>query len=87
MDEGEEGRGSLCVSGCNASPSLEVEEGVFHQVAEFVEVLIVRALDESVLSGRDHRTGSLCLGLRKNGVRVVAAIGHQMLCFYACDEG
>jgi hypothetical protein len=39
-----------------------------------------------VLSGRDHRLDSLCLGLRKNGVRIVAAIRHQMLCFYACDE-
>lgn len=87
MDEGEEGRGSLCVSGCNAPPSLEVEEGVFHQVAELVEVLIVRALDIPVLSGRDHRTDSLCLGLREDGVGIVAAIRHQMLCFYACDEG
>jgi hypothetical protein len=64
-----------------------VEKGVFHQVAKFVDVSIVRALDDPVLSGRNHRLGSLRLGLRKDGVRIVAAIRHQMLRFYACDEG
>jgi hypothetical protein len=87
LNEGKEGRSFLCVSGCNAPPSLEVEEGVFHQVAEFIDVPIVRALDEPVLPGRDHRFGSLRLSLRKDGVRIVAAIRHQMLRFYARDEG
>ena len=80
MNESEEGGGSFRVSCSDAAPAFEAEEGILHQMAQFVEIVIVRALDFAMFSRWDHRFDSLSLGLRQNGVRIVAAIGDQILC-------
>ena len=55
-----------------------MKNGIFDQVAEFVDMLIVRPLDFAVFSGRNDRPHSLEADLGQDGVGVVATI---------CDQG
>ena len=86
VNEGEEGGSSFGVACRDASPAFEVEEGILHQMAQFIEVLVVRALDFAMLARWDHRLEALRLGLRQDGVRIVAAIRDQIVCGKARDE-
>lgn len=63
-----------------------MEYGVFHQVAKFVKILVVRALDFTMLSGRNDRLHSLAAGLGYDGVRIVATIRHQASSLHAGDQ-
>ena len=63
-----------------------MEHGVFDQMTQFVEVLVIITLDESVLSGRDHRTHPLSRGLFENGIGVVASVGQKMFGGQAFDQ-
>ena len=86
MDGSEEGRCPFGIAGGNSSPALEVEHGVFHQMAEFIEVLVVIALDDPVPFGRNDRAHSLPGRLFKNGVGIVAPVGQKMPGSQAFDE-
>ena len=86
MDGSEKGRGPLRIAGGNPPPAFEVEDGVLHQMAQFIEVFVVVALDEPVLFGRDYRIHSLSCRLLQNGISIVAPIGQKMVCGYAFDE-
>jgi hypothetical protein len=63
-----------------------VEEGVLHQVTQFIEIFVIFTLDLSVFSWRDNRLYSLGKRLRDNGVGIVTPIGQQVVGFYAIDE-
>lgn len=77
VNGGKEGSGILSEASGNASPTLEVEEGVFDQMAQFIEVTVVFALNEAVFPGRDNRRHALGFGLPEDRVGVVTAIGQQ----------
>jgi hypothetical protein len=83
----EKGGGPFDITGGNTSPALEVEHGVFYQVAKFIEVLVVSALDQSVLFGWDHRIHPLSCRLFEDGIGVIAPVGQKMVCGYSFDEG
>src|SRR5471032_1567573 len=48
-------------------------------MAQFIEVFIVVALDQPVLSGRDHGIHPLSCRLFQGGVGIVARVGQKML--------
>ena len=54
MDAGEEVSGGLIVAGRNRSVLLEFAIEVFHEVARFVQFLVVGARDFSIAPRRDH---------------------------------
>lgn len=86
MDGGEEGSGVFGVSGGDTAPALEGEKGVFDQVAQFVEVFIIRPLHGSVFLRRDNRIHALNGGLLKNGIRLIPFIRDQVVGAYAFDQ-
>ena len=63
----------------NASPAFEVQEGVFHQLAQFVEVFVITALVFAVFLGRNHGCHLLLNGLLDDGICIVALVGQQVL--------
>ena len=87
MSGGEKRGDIFSIAGGNTSPALEVEHGVFNQVAQFVEVFVIVALMGAIPFGRDHGDHSLALGLLEDGVGVVAAVSQQIICAYSLDEG
>lgn len=86
MDGGEEGSGVFGVSGGDTAPALEGEPGVVDQVAQFVEVFIIRPWHGSVLLRRDNRIHALHGGLLKNGIRIIPFLGDQVVGVYAFDQ-
>jgi hypothetical protein len=74
------------IPGGDTPPALEMEHGVFHQMAKFIEVFVVIALDQSVLFGRDHRNHSLSRRLVQDGIGIVAPVGQEMIRDYSFDE-
>ena len=83
---GQERGGPFGVAGSQTPPTLEVAHGVLNQMAQFVEVFVIVALNESVLLGRDHRIHPLSRRLFEDGVGVVAPVGQKMVCGYSCDQ-
>jgi hypothetical protein len=65
----------------------EMEHGVLDQMTLFIEVfVIIIALHQSMLSGRDHRTHALPRGLFPDGVSVVAPVGQKMFGGQTLDQ-
>ena len=83
---GEEGRRVFGISSGNAAPPLEMQEGVFDQVAQLVEVFIVWPLCDPVFPRRDHRVHALGCGLLDNRIAVIAFIGNQVVRRDAVDQ-
>lgn len=67
------------VSGSNSAPFLEMADGIFHQVSQFVEVFVIRTLLFAVFARRNLRLHLLPRGLFDDLVAVVPLIGDQML--------
>ena len=63
MDSSHEGGGVFGVSCCDAPPSFEVEEGVFDQMPDFVEVFVILALMLAVLFRRNDGGHALVFSL------------------------
>lgn len=63
-----------------------MEEGIFYKVAQFVEILVVFALNNTIFLWRYNWLHALFFSLLKNRICVVAAIGQQMLCREAFDQ-
>ena len=87
MDSGEEGCGVFGVSGCDTPPLFECEKGIFDQVAQLIEVLVIRSLNCSVFLGRNDRVHALCGRLLENRVGVIPSIGDQMIGIDPFDQG
>lgn len=62
----------------DTSPLFEVEEGIFNQVAQFVEMLVVVARLFAVLARRNLRLHALAGGLLHDSVAIVAFVGDQV---------
>ena len=86
MHDGQVGRGPFGVAGGEAAPAFEPQHGVFHQMTQLVEVFVVVALEESMFSGRDHRSHPLSRRLFQDGVGIVAPVGQKMLGRQTCEE-
>lgn len=63
-----------------------MQECVLDQMPQFVQVLVVRSLGGSVVSGRDHRVHALTFGLLDNRIAVVPFIGNQVVRRDAFDQ-
>lgn len=66
------------ISRGDTSPLFEVEEGIFNQVAQFVEMLVVVARLFAVLARRNLRLHALAGGLLHDSVAIVAFVGDQV---------
>lgn len=86
VNGGEERGGVLGEASGDATPTLEMEKGVFDQMAQFIEVRVVFTLNEAVSSGRDNRRHSLGFGLPEDRVGIVTAIGQQISGTYSPDK-
>jgi len=79
LDGGEERFAVFGVSCGDAPPSFEVQERVFDEVAEFIQIFVVRSLGDAVFLWRDHGIHTLRCGLLKNGVGIVPFVRDQMI--------
>ena len=86
MNGGQEGGRILGVACGDAAPTFEVEKGIFHQMAKFIEVAVVVALNAAALSGRDDRRHALPCGLLKDGVGIVTPVGEQIGGAHSLDK-
>lgn len=80
MHGGEEGVCALGVTSGNSAPLFEIAEGVFHQMPQFVEILIPDSRLFAVFSRRNLRLHALSFGLLDDGVAVIPLVGNEMLC-------
>ncbi len=71
----------------DAAPAFEVEDGVFHQVTKLIEVLVVVALNKSMLSRRNDSNHALLGGLLEDGIGIVTTVGKEVVSSYAFNEG
>lgn len=78
MHGGEEGVGAFGVTSGNSAPFFEIAKGVFHQVPQFVEVLIPDARLFAVFARRNLCLHALSRRLLDNGVAVISLVGDQM---------
>lgn len=78
LNGGEEGSGVFCVAGGDSPPALEMEESIFDQMTQFVEIPVIFSLNFAVFSGRYHRRHPLLGCLLKDRVGVITSVGQQM---------
>ncbi len=86
MYGGEEGLGVFGVSCGDAAPSFQVQEGVFDEVAKFVELFIIRPLNDTVFLGWYDRLDVLALRLIDESIAVVATIRQQIVRAQSFDQ-
>ena len=86
MQGGEEGSGALGIAGGDTAPSLEVKDGIFHQMAQFVEMLVIDAWRFAVAARRNLRLHLLSGGLFHDSVAVVAFVGDQVFGGQSLDQ-
>ena len=86
MRGGKERGGEFRIAGGDPPPSLEMQEGVFHQVPQFVEFFVIAPLLLPVSLGRDLRFHPLSGSLPDDRVGVVPLIGQQIFRRQPLDE-
>ncbi len=86
MDSGEEGSGVFGIASCDTAPAFEVQDGIFHQVAQFVEIRVVGARRFAVAARRNLCLHPLFGGLFDDRVAVVAFVGDQVFGFQSLDQ-
>jgi len=82
----EEGCGALGVASRDTAPSLEMKDGIFHQMAQFVEMLVIGAWRFAVAAGRNLRLHALHGGLFHDSVAVIALVGDQVFGCQSLDQ-
>ena len=63
-----------------------VKHGVFDQMAQLVDVLVIRALKETILFGRDDGIHALAGGMFEDGIGIVTAVGQKIVGLQAGKE-
>lgn len=86
MNSGEERRAVFGVSCRDPAPSFEHQERVFDQMAQLIQLLVVRSLLFSVLLRWDYRPHTLGVGLVEDRVGIIAFIRDQMRGIDAFDQ-
>ena len=79
MDGSEEGSAVFGIARSDAAPSFELQERVFNQVAQFVEILIIGSLHGSVFARGDHRRHALLSRLFDNCIAVIPLVRDQII--------
>lgn len=79
MDGGEKRGSVLGVSCGNPSPLFQMEKGVFHQMPELIEMLVVMPLMLPTFLGRDDGFHVFLLGLFNNRIGIIGAISQETL--------
>ena len=74
------------VSSCYASPPLQIEKGIFYQVASLIELLVIIALHSAVLFWGDNRHHSLPLRLVNDCIGIVTAIRQKIFRFKPVNQ-
>lgn len=74
------------ISRGDTAPPFEMQEGVFDQVAQRIQIFVVGPWRGSVCSGRDHDVHALTASLLDDRRAVIAFISDQMLCREAFDQ-
>ena len=69
----------LCIAGCDSTPALEVQEGIFYEMSQFIELFIVFTLLLSIFLWRNDGRHTLRNSLFYNGINIISAIRQQ--CF------
>ena len=82
----QKGRQILGIARRNAAPTLEMQKGIFNQVALPVEMSVVFTLRLPVLSRRDDRLHPPVFCFLNNGIAVVTLVGNQVLCLKAINQ-
>ncbi len=74
------------VSGGNSAPFFEMAEGVFHQMPQFVEILVPGTRLFAVLARRNLRLHALSCDLFDDRVAVIALVSDQMFSRQSFDQ-
>ena len=86
MNGSQEGGGALGVARGDAAPLLEFQEDVFHQMPQFVDVIVVLAGFFAITSWRNNHLHAGCLGVFCNRVGIVALVGQKTLSRQVFDQ-
>ena len=86
MDGGEEGVGIFGIPCCDAPPAFEMEEGVFDQMSEAVQVSVVLPGFAAIAFGRDHRFHFPLEAMRHDRIGVISPVRQQGVGVYALDQ-
>lgn len=74
MHSGKKRRGIFCIACCNAPPAFQIQEGVFNQMALFIKLLIIWALNLPIAFRWNHCLNIVCLGIIEDFIRIIAPI-------------
>ena len=77
--------GAFGISGRDAAPFFDVSNGIFYQMAQFVEVYVVISLHFAVLTRWNLHPHALFGRLRYNRVCVITLIRKQIIGLQAFD--
>lgn len=86
MNGGEERFGVFGVSCGDAPPSFEHQECIFNQMAELIELFVIRSLYDAVFLGRDNGFHALRSGLLKDRVGIIRFIREKVIGVYALNQ-
>ena len=78
MDGGEEGSCVFGIAGGDAAPTLEMEECIFNQMAQAVEIFVVFSLHFAIPFRWDDRLHALFFRLFQDDIGIVTAVGQQV---------
>jgi hypothetical protein len=77
LDGGKEGCCVFGVTSGDAAPALEVQEGIFDQMAQLIEFFVIFALNLAIFLWRNYRLHALQDQLFKDGIGIIAFVRQQ----------
>lgn len=80
MHSSKERRFIFGITRCNATPTLEVQKSIFHQVPVFIQVFVIKTLLFAVPFGWDLYRHALFFGLLNQRIAVVTPVGKKIFC-------
>ena len=86
MDGGEERGGMFGISGGDTAPTLEMQESIFNQVSEFIQVTVESALHLAILLGRNHDLHARCIRQIDDRIGVISTIRKQRFSIDALNQ-
>jgi hypothetical protein len=74
VNSSEEGSRIFGIAGGDSAPTLEVQESVFNEMPNLIEIFVILSLDFTILFWRDNDVHSLIDSLIYNGIAVIPTI-------------
>jgi len=87
LNSGDKRRGVLSVPGGDTAPTFQVQEGVFNQVAQTIQIYIIITLDFAVFLWRYHDFHVLRQGLLNDLLAVISLVGQKPPGIYPVNQG